>query len=467
VPPTRPAVPRSTTRRPGLVTLALSAVVLAFSLMQTLVVPALPTIGRDLGTGSQGTGWILTAFLLAGAVLAPVVGNLGDRVGHRKVLLGTVGVFVLATLLAAAAPNLAVLLGARVLQGVSTATFPLALALARQVLDGPRLAAAFGWIAGMIGLGAGAALVLGGLIVEALSWRWIFVLAAVLIAVAGAMVAAWVPAGSVPAVVRRTDGAGIALLATGLVGVLLAVSQGGSWGWGSARTVGLGLVGVLLLVALVLVELRRTAPVVDVRTFRHGPIVLVSLLTVAVGFVPYVCYVALPILTQAPASTGYGQGMSVTVSALAMLPSAVLVFVGGRLTPFVVARAGAGVAALLAAGVMAVGAAGLALGPTEPWVVVVAFGVLGLGNGIGYAICAQLVVTLSPAEETGAATGLNSVVRTIGSASAAPVVAALLATGTAADPAGPFTEVFWVAAAVSVVGVVVAAGLVARTRRTA
>jgi len=177
--------------------------------------------------------------------------------------------------------------------------------------------------------------------------------------------------------------------------------------------------------------------------------------------------VALPILTQAPASTGYGQGMSVTVSALAMLPSAVLVFVGGRLTPFVVARAGAGVAALLAAGVMAVGAAGLALGPTEPWVVVVAFGVLGLGNGIGYAICAQLVVTLSPAEETGAATGLNSVVRTIGSASAAPVVAALLATGTAADPAGPFTEVFWVAAAVSVVGVVVAAGLVARTRRTA
>jgi len=287
VPPTRPAVPRSTTRRPGLVTLALSAVVLAFSLMQTLVVPALPTIGRDLGTGSQGTGWILTAFLLAGAVLAPVVGNLGDRVGHRKVLLGTVGVFVLATLLAAAAPNLAVLLGARVLQGVSTATFPLALALARQVLDGPRLAAAFGWIAGMIGLGAGAALVLGGLIVEALSWRWIFVLAAVLIAVAGAMVAAWVPTGSVPAVVRRTDGAGIALLATGLVGVLLAVSQGGSWGWGSARTVGLGLVGVLLLVALVLVELRRTAPVVDVRTFRHGPIVLVSLLTVAVGFVPY------------------------------------------------------------------------------------------------------------------------------------------------------------------------------------
>ncbi|GMA22448.1 MFS transporter [Luteimicrobium album] len=464
---TRPLEPRSTTRRPGLVTLALSAVVLSFSLMQTLVVPALPTIGHDLGASSQGTGWILTAFLLAGAVLAPVVGNLGDRVGHRRVLLGTVIVFVAATLLAAAAPSLAVLLGARVLQSVSTATFPLALALARQMLDGRRLAAAFGWIAGMIGLGAGAALVLGGLIVEALSWRWIFVLAAVLIAVAAAMIAAWVPTDAAPAVVRRTDWPGIVLLAGGLVGVLLAVSQGGSWGWTSARTVALGLGGVLLLVALVLVELRKAAPVVDVRTFRHGPIVLVSLLTVAVGFVPYVCYVALPILTQAPESTGYGQGMSVTVSALAMLPSAVLVFLGGRFTPLVVARAGAGVAAVLAAGVMAVGSVGLALWPTSPWAIVVAFGVLGLGNGIGYAICAQLVVTLSPPEETGAATGLNSVVRTVGSAAAAPVVAALLATGTVADPAGPFTAAFWVAAAASVVGVVVAAGLVLRNRRGA
>jgi MFS family permease len=477
VPPTSPAPdgasrqddsPTDSTlvRRPGRVTFALSAAVLAFSLMQTLVVPALPTLGRELGATAQGTGWILTAFLLAGAVLAPVVGNLGDRFGHRRVLLGTIVVFAAATLVAAAAPTLGVLLAARVVQGVSTATFPLALALARSVLTGPRLAAAFGWIPGMIGLGAGAALVVGGVVVDALSWRWLFVLGAALILGSGALVAAWVPRGGAPAVQRRTDWPGIALLAGGLVGVLLAVSQGGAWGWGSVRTVGVGVVGVLLLVALVLVERRTVAPVVDVRTFRHGPIVLVSLLTVAVGFVPYVCYVALPLLMQAPAATGYGHGMSVTVSGLAMLPSAVLVFLGGRATPELVRRVGPGGTAGLAAGVMAVGAVGLALWPATPWAVVVAFSVLGLGNGIGYAICAQLVVTWSPPTETGAATGLNSVVRTVGSAAAAPVVTALLAAGTA-DPAGAYAAAFWAAAATSVVGVLVALALVARSRRAA
>ncbi|KQM81559.1 hypothetical protein ASE68_15770 [Agromyces sp. Leaf222] len=453
-------------RRPGRFTFALSAAVLAFSLMQTLVVPALPTIGRDLGASSLGTGWILTAFLLAGAVFSPVVGNLGDRFGHRRVMLTAMLVFAAATLVAAFAPNLGVLLGARVVQGVSTATFPLALALTRSMLTGKRLAAAFGWIPGMIGLGAGLALVVGGVIVDALSWRWIFAIGAILILVSAAMVVAWVPRGAKPAATGSTDWPGILLLAGGLVGVLLAVSQGGAWGWTSPWTLGVGAAGILLLIALVLVEVRTAAPVVDVRTFRHGPIALVSLLTVVVGFVPYVFYVALPLLMQAPAATGYGHGMSVTASALAMLPSAVLVFVGGRLTPALVARLGGGGTAVISAAVMGVGAAALAIWPTTPWAVIVGFAVLGLGNGIGYAICAQLVVSVSPSHEVGAATGLNGVVRTIGSAAAAPVVSAMLTAGAVAgsDPALAFSLAFWVAAGASLVGALVSVALIVRAR---
>jgi len=221
-------------RHPGRFTFALSAAVLAFSLMQTLVVPALPTIGKELGASSLGTGWILTAFLLAGAVFSPVVGKLGDRFGHRRVMLISMMVFAAATLLAAVAPNLGVLLIARALQGVGTATFPLALALARSTLKGPRLAAAFGWIPGMIGLGAGLALVVGGIVVDVLSWRWIFILGAILILVSAAMVLAWVPRGSASVASGPIDWPGIALLAGGLVGVLLAVAPA----VGAARVVG-------------------------------------------------------------------------------------------------------------------------------------------------------------------------------------------------------------------------------------
>lgn len=193
-------------RHPGRLVFALSSAVFVFSLMQTLVVPALPTIGRELGVSSLGTGWIITAFLLAGAVFSPVLGNLGDRFGHRRVIIAALVLFAAASVLAAFSPNLTVLLVARVLQGVSTATFPLALALARSLLTGSGLAAAFGWIPGMIGLGAGIALVVGGVIVDMLSWRWIFILGAALIVGAVLLVVSTVPKLHIEQVDRATDG---------------------------------------------------------------------------------------------------------------------------------------------------------------------------------------------------------------------------------------------------------------------
>ena len=461
-----PAV--ATASRPRLTTFVLAIAVLTFSLMQTLTVPALPTIGAELGaTGSAG--WILTAFLLSGAVMAPVIGNLGDRLGHRRVLLAVFVVFAAASLVAAFAPNFGVLLLMRVIQGVSTATFPLALAIARQALPADRLAPALGWLSGMIGLGAGAALVIGGAIVDALGWRWLFGVGAILIVASAVLLAVGVPRQASAPVARPTDWAGIVLLAGGLVGVLLAVSQGAAWGWTSPATLIAGLAGVVLLVLLVLVEMRVASPLVDVRTFRHGPLVAVSILTLAVGFIPYICYVALPLLMQGSIADGAGLGLSVAMSGLAMLPCAAMVFLGGRLAPALSGRIGAGLTAVLAAALMGVGGAGIALGAHSAWAIVATFSVLGLGNGIGYAICAQLVMLWSPADETGAATGLNSVVRTIGSAAAAPVVAALLAAGALTGPeaALPYSLAFWVAAGASLLGVAAACALLARPRRTA
>lgn len=331
----------------------------------------------------------------------------------------------------------------------------------RTALPADRLAPAVGLLSGMIGLGAGAALVVGGLVVEAFGWRGLFALGGVLIVIATVLVAVAVPTIAVPAVTRRTDVAGIVLLSAGLVGVLLAVSQGATWGWTSLATITVGLAGIVLLVALVIVEQRHSPPLVDVRTFRHGPLVAVSILTLAVGFVPYIRYVALPVLLQGSAERGEGVGVTVTVSALLMLPSAVMVFLGGRFSPALVRRLGAGVTAAIAAALMRLGAAGLALWPQSATGIAVAFSVLGLGNGIGYAVCAQLVVAFSPADETAAAIGLNTVVRTIGSSAAAPVVAALLASAGALS-VGAFSVPFWVAGAVSAVGVLVAIPLMAR-----
>ncbi|MNW63388.1 Major Facilitator Superfamily protein [compost metagenome] len=146
-----------------------------------------------------------------------------------------------------------------------------------------------------------------------------------------------------------------------------------------------------------------------------------------------------------------------------LLPSAVLVFVGGRVAPALSIRFGAKSLAITAVLVMAVAGAGLAVWPGEMWSVLVFFTLLGLGNGIGFAVCAQLVTMLSPADEVAAATGLNAVLRTVGSAVAAPVTTALLAgamvQGGTVSSTTPFSVAFGLAAVVGLVALVVAGAL--------
>ncbi|MCZ4554179.1 MFS transporter [Rhodococcus maanshanensis] len=220
----------STSVHPGLLVVALAFTVLIYSMMQTLLVPALPVLGETFGASVPATGWILTAYLMAGAVLAPVIGSLGDRYGDKRVLLAVLVVFAAATFGAALASTIEMLVVMRMVQGVSTAAFPLALAVLRRNLSGPAMAAGIGWVAGMLGLGAGAALVLGGLILEYLSWQWLFVGTGILILVALAMVARWVPQAESAEVASRTDWVGTVLLSSSLVALLLATTQGGTWG---------------------------------------------------------------------------------------------------------------------------------------------------------------------------------------------------------------------------------------------
>ena len=152
-----PSAPTTTTTRhpegdpataPGsrLLVPSLALAVLAFSMMQTLLVPALGTFMGEFGIDASTAGWILTAYLLVGAVAAPILGSFGDRYGHRKVLITTLAIFVVGSVTAAAAGSFAFLLLGRVLQGVSTATFPLALAIVRRHTTGRATAGSL-WLA--------------------------------------------------------------------------------------------------------------------------------------------------------------------------------------------------------------------------------------------------------------------------------------------------------------------------------
>jgi EmrB/QacA subfamily drug resistance transporter len=419
---------------------------LSFAVLQSLVAPALGTIGADLGVETSDASWVLTAYLLSAAVLTPILGRLGDMVGKRKVIIVVLALLLVGTVVAALAPNLGVLIIGRILQGAAGAVLPLSIGIVRDELPRERVSVTIGLLSAIFGIGAGVGIVAAGPIVEALSWHWLFWLPAALVAIAllGAIF-------GIPESPLRTPGRldvlGTGILSVGLVAVLLAISEGEKWGWGDGKTIGLLVLGGIALVVFVLVELRVKNPLIDMRLFKHRGVWTAHIVALAFGFAMFGTFILVPTLLQLPTVLGYGFGKSVTEAGFFLLPTVVAMVISGVVAGILIRRIGPKIPMIV--GGIAVTVAFLipALGHSEPWQIVVS-GVL-TGIGIGMALAAQ----------TGEAISANTVIRTVGSSIGTAVIAALISSNVTAQGAptdAAFTIGFWVSAGVGVLAILAA-----------
>ncbi|WP_078843028.1 MFS transporter [Streptomyces albus] len=416
--------------------LALGSAAMVVSMMQTLVVPILPVIREELSLTSSGASWLITATLLSAAVFTPLLGRLGDQRGKRPVLLGVLALTVAGSVLAATASSLPLLITARVMQGASTAIFPLALSVLRDELPADRLPGAMGLVSGTLAFGSGFALVGAGLLTRGpeAGYDRVFWLAAVLSAVALAAVALAVPPSPEPAG-GRTDWAGAALLATALVLFLLPVSQGNGWGWGSPPVLGCLAGAAVATAAWVLVERRVREPMVDMRMFVLRPVLFTNIAGVLLGFGMFTQFIGISYLVQTPRElAGYGFGASVLrASVLYLLPGAMASLVAAQLGGALVRRIGARIT--LAAGACAgvTGFALLALAHSAPAAVVTGGVLTGVAVAFGFATLPAFIVAGVPAHQSGIANGINSISRSVGSSVASAVITTLLAANTLPD----------------------------------
>ncbi|HEY0002729.1 MAG TPA: MFS transporter [Actinoplanes sp.] len=431
---------------------------LAFAVLQSLVAPALSTIASDLNASTSDISWILTAYLLSASVLTPILGRLGDMVGKRRVLIGVLVVLGLGTLLAALAPNLAVLIVARALQGAAGAVMPLSIGIVRDELPRERVGVTIGLLSAIFGIGAGVGIVAAGPIVEHLSWHWLFWLPLVLVAIAliGAIF------GMPESPVRkpgRLDVLGAGILSVGLVALLLAISKGQGWGWAEPKTVGLLIVGVLALVVFVLVELRVREPLMDMRLMTVRGVWTANLVALIFGFAMFGTFVLVPTLLQLPAVTGYGFGKSVSQAGLFLLPTTLMMVVFGPLAGLLVRKYGPKLPMFLGA-VAVTGAFAIpAVAHGAIWQVFVSGLLTGAGIGLAFAAMSNAIIEAVPAAQTGEASSVNTIARTIGSSIGTAVIAAVITShstpqGLPTDDA--FTTGFWVCAGVAVLAVVAA-----------
>ncbi|MCX5604516.1 MFS transporter [Streptomyces phaeochromogenes] len=396
------------------------------SLMQTLVIPIVPELPKYLDASASNAAWAVTATLLAAAVATPVVGRLGDMFGKRRMLLVSIVLLVSGSVVAAFSDSLVPMIVGRALQGLAAGVVPLGISVMRDVLPSERLAGSTAMMSASLGVGGALGLPSAAFIADNYDWHVLFWVSAVLGAVAFVLVLTIVPESKVRTG-GRFDLVGSLGLSAALVSLLLAISKGADWGWGSGTTLGLFAVAAVVLVAWGFYELRTSQPLVDLRTTARRQVLFTNLASIAFGFSMFAMSLVLPQLLQLPEQTGYGLGKSMMTVGLVLAPQGLVMMAMAPVSAAITKTRGPKITLMTGAVIVAVGYGLNILLMSEVWHLVLVSCVIGAGVGFAYGAMPALIMGAVPASETAAANSLNTLMRSIGTSFASAVAGVVLA----------------------------------------
>ncbi len=449
-----------TARTQTIWTFAITSVALFMTTLDNLVVTtALPVIRKDLDASLSGLEWTVNAYTLTFAVLLITGAALGDRFGRRRLFTIGLAIFTLASAAAALAPSIEVLIAARALQGLGGAIVtPLTLTILSAAVPAERRGLVLGAWGGISGLAVAIGPLVGGAVVEGISWQWIFWLNV-------PIGLALIPLAALR--LRETRGPndaldlpGVGLASAGLFGIVWGLVRGNSVGWGSTEIVFAILAGVIVLALFVLWELRAAQPMLPLRFFRNRTFTAANGASFLMFFGMFGSIFLLAQFFQTV------QGYSPLDAGLRILPwTAMPIFVApiaGALSDRIGGRP------LMATG-LAMQAAGLA------WIAfvstpTVAYGELvtpfilsGIGMALYFAPVANVVLSAVRPEEEGQASGANNAIRELGGVFGVAVLASVFAHyggyGTGQSFVDGLTPAIYVGAALVAAGALAALGI--------
>jgi EmrB/QacA subfamily drug resistance transporter len=391
----------------------------------TVVNVALPSIQRDLHASLASLEWTVNAYTLTLAVLLVTGGRLGDIFGRRRMFLFGVIVFGLASLAIGFAPNDATLVAFRAVQGVGAAfMMPATLSIITQAFPAEQRGTAIGTWAGVSALALAIGPVVGGFLTQDVSWRAIFFINPP-IAVGAVAVTMFATRESRDETVDRTvDYRGIGAVTIGLTALVLALVEGNSWHWGSPRVISLFVVAAVALGAFVMIERRVVAPIVNLTFFRSRTFLGANLVAFLISFAMFAQFFFLTLYMQnilhySPIGTG-----------IRFLPSTVVIIIMGPLAGRLTDRVGS--RPLMTLGLVIVA---IALGIQSRLTVHSGYGLLlpgfvlmGLGMGLVMSPMSTAAMNAVDRTKAGAASGLLSMIRMVGSTFGVAVMGALVAT---------------------------------------
>ena len=446
-------------------TFAITSTAVFMTTLDNLVVStAIPVIRKDLHAGLDGLEWTINAYTLTFAVLLLTGAALGDRIGRRRTLAIGLTIFTAASAAAALAPSIAVLDIARAVQGLGGAlVLPLTLTILSAAVPAEKRGVALGAWGGISGLAVALGPLVGGAVVSGISWHWIFWLN---VPVGVALVPlALTRLDETRGPTKRLDVPGVVLASAGLFGIVWGLVRGNSVGWASPEIVGSFVVGIVVLAAFVMWELRTSTPMLPMRFFRNRTFTLANSASL---FMSFGMFGAIFLLSQFFQTV---QGYSPFGSGLRVLPWTIMPMFVAPIAGALSDRVGGHKLIGLGLALQAVGLGWIASvsTPTTPYVELVGpFIVSGIGMGLFFAPVANVILSSVRPEEEGQASGANNAVRELGGVFGVAALAAVFASYGGYHSGETFVNgmnaAVWIAAAVVAVGSIAAFAIGIRRR---
>ena len=422
-------VPRRGSSEANRVLLVLTGVALLVNYVETMVIPGVPTIQKDLATTATIASWITSSYLIVGSAVSPLFGKLGDIYGKKRMFLVSLVFYMAGVGLAGFSPSIYFLIFARALQGVGFAIIPLGLAIITEVFPRERVAQAQGIISGTFAIGAALGLIIGSYVVQDLGWQYAFHTALILSLVLFAVVARVLQKDITAAVKKRIDYAGAGILMAGVTLLLVYVTEGPSLGWLSSEEIAFIVPGAALIFLFFVVENRIENPLMRLALLRVRNVLVANLVGMVSSMIMFLLFFAAVYYSQLP--PGFGLNLNVVTAGLTLAPSTLGMLLGGVVTGRILPRLGPKPILLSGSGVMALGLVLFILNRSTSTIIAIDMFVTLTGLVAILVPIVNLLAISLPRESIAVGLGMNTLLRNLGGAIGPVVATTIMATYTA------------------------------------
>ncbi len=412
----------------GIILAILAAMAMMVMFIEIMLVPALPHIAMEYPQDSEWVSWVLSAYLLSGAVATLLLGRFGDIYGKKKMMMVALTVYCIGLIGCAVSWSMGSLIVFRAVQGVGMGVFVLAFGIIRDTFPRRLVPVAIGLVSAMFSVGVSIGLLGGGYIVSRLSWRDAFYIVIPLMITLTVLVWWLVQDHNEVRKKEKVDLPGAAMISGGVLSLLLALTQGQEWGWTDPIILGLFVASAILILTFVWWEIKRTkTPIVSIDLMRVRGIAGANFAALFVGMSMFLMFQTLPFFLMSPEEVG---GFAITDSFMIgvyMFPSAIAQLFFAPLAGKWSRRFGAD--KILISGLLILFVAMVLMAFWHENLVEVMISVFLAGVGLGFAMVSliNVVAMASPRTQFGVASGMNTLFRVVGG-SIGPVLASVITT---------------------------------------